>query len=291
MSGTACGIGRTSPRFPGTAFRLAAAGGAPRRWRAARPRSSGAHNRNGTERGIRGRLMGSDHRRVWPHTVDDGAGGAARRKARAAEQLRPKGAGDVLTLVTGGVRSGKSAYAETLAGRAGPRVLYIATLPAERSDEEMRARIDAHRQRRPPAWTTLEAAADPGGALRGVQAQDHDAVLLDCLTVLTGTWLWQADPLVAGATVVPADVAASTEAMIMGRANRLLAALAAFGRPAVVVTSEVGSGVVPPYPLGRLFQDVLGRCNQRFAAVADHVYLLVAGLPVCIKRGTAPWPG
>lgn len=181
-----------------------------------------------------------------------------------------------LILVLGGARAGKSAYAERLVTNFGPQVLYIAT--AEVKDDEMRARVEAHQARRPPTWTTLESPTDVGKALLATQPA-ADGLLLDCLTLLvTNVVLSHADNAVensAAEAVADAAVTAEIEA--------LLTAQKQLGLPMVVVSNEVGMGLVPPYPLGRLYRDVLGRANQRLAAAADRVYLLVAGLPMVLK--------
>ena len=177
-----------------------------------------------------------------------------------------------LTLVTGGVRSGKSRFAEQLAEEAGPRVLYVATAriahPETGSiDEEMAARIARHRRRRPPSWTTLEEARDVQGAVSrhlAEQARLPDALLLDCLTLLVSNWLEEEQD----------------QDRLCRRAEALADYLASLGFLAIAVTNEVGLGVVPAHPLGRAFRDVAGLVNQIFARRADAVYVLWAGIPV-----------
>jgi adenosylcobinamide kinase/adenosylcobinamide-phosphate guanylyltransferase len=182
-----------------------------------------------------------------------------------------------LTLVLGGARAGKSDYAEQLVAGYGPRVLYVAT--AEVKDEEMRTRIQMHRIRRTSSWTTLEAPTQVASALLAAQPA-ADAILLDCLTLLVTnlvlTYVGEEE------MVDPADEEAA-DAAVAAEIEALLKAQAQLGLPMVVVSNEVGMGVVPPYPLGRLYRDVLGRANQRLAAAADRVYLLVAGLPMTVK--------
>jgi len=183
-----------------------------------------------------------------------------------------------LTLILGGARAGKSAYAEHLIAGYGPRVLYVAT--AEAKDDEMRARVQAHRARRPPGWATLEAPREVGAALLAA-GPDADAVLVDCITLLvTNVVLAQGEEKVEAPTVEDEQI---VEAVVTAELERLLAARRQIGLPMVVVSNEVGMGLVPPYPLGRLYRDVLGRTNQRLAAAADRVYLLVAGLPILLK--------
>jgi adenosylcobinamide kinase/adenosylcobinamide-phosphate guanylyltransferase len=176
-----------------------------------------------------------------------------------------------LTLILGGARSGKSRYAERIAPLLGRRVIYVAT--AQPGDEEMAARIVAHQAARPEGWTTLEAGADAGRAIQALNAE-YDVVLFDCLTLLAAN--------VLGRLSEPIDDAAA-EAALNVELDGLLAAYRA--RPAhwLVISNEVGLGVVPPYPLGRLYRDALGRANQRLAAAADNVLFMVAGLPMIVK--------
>jgi adenosylcobinamide kinase/adenosylcobinamide-phosphate guanylyltransferase len=181
-----------------------------------------------------------------------------------------------LTLILGGVRAGKSAYAERLVANYGPRVLYLAT--AEAKDDEMRARVEAHLARRPSTWTTLEAPVNVGAALLAASPV-ADAILLDCLTLLVTNVILAYEGEGEDNPVAEeiADAAVNLEI------EALLEAQAQLGLPMVIVSNEVGMGLVPPYPLGRLYRDVLGRANQRLAAAADRVYLLVAGLPMTLK--------
>lgn len=165
-------------------------------------------------------------------------------------------------MVTGGVRSGKSTFAESLVSKA-PRVVYVATAVA--ADEEMRARIAEHRARRPAGWETVEEPLDLSRAILTVPQEA--ALLVDCIGV------WVANLLADGLT--PAEVD--------GRAEGFLIEIGKRQGPCVAVTNEVGMGVVPAYPLGRLYRDILGRVNQQVAAAADVVYLLVCGIPLRIK--------
>lgn len=177
-----------------------------------------------------------------------------------------------LILVLGGARSGKSRVAEELAGRLGPRVVYLAT--AEPRDPEMAARIAHHRRRRPASWHTVEAPLRVGEALAREGAQ-ADVALLDCLTLLASNLL---------APLGDDPDAAEAEARLEGEIDSLLAAYQAGTASLIIVSNEVGWGLVPSSPLGRVFRDVLGRAHQRLAARADRVLLVVAGLAVDLKR-------
>ena len=174
--------------------------------------------------------------------------------------------GASLTFVLGGARSGKSRYAEGLVAALPPLWLYVAT--AEAGDHEMAARIRAHRSRRGPSWRTIEAPRDLPAALAACEGMP---VLIDCLT------LWLSNLLLANA-----DIDQETE-----RLERSLAEAAA---PIVLVANEVGSGIVPDHPLGRKFRDLQGLLNQRIAARADRVVLMVAGLPVAVKGAQKETP-
>jgi adenosylcobinamide kinase/adenosylcobinamide-phosphate guanylyltransferase len=202
------------------------------------------------------------------------------------EDLKPR-----LTLVLGGARSGKSTFAERLAlERAGSgRVTYLAT--AEANDDEMRERIALHQAERPAGWSTLECPLDVAGAVRARAAQT-DVFLLDCVT------FWVSNLLFAAADFggrVPEGLgnfdknfigAAAEQAAARSVASAVddfVAALAETGAALVAVSNEVGLGLVPEYPLSRLYRDTLGRTNARLAAVADQVYFLVAGLPIELK--------
>ena len=164
-------------------------------------------------------------------------------------------------LVLGGARSGKSAYAQRLAEGAAAERVYCAT--AEAGDAEMAARIARHRADRGGGWTTFEAPLALAETLR-VEARTGRVVLVDCLT------LWLANLMGAGRDV---------EAEI----DRLIAAIGALAGPAVLVSNEVGLGLVPETRLGRDFRDAQGRANQRAAATCDAVVLVAAGLPTLIK--------
>jgi adenosylcobinamide kinase/adenosylcobinamide-phosphate guanylyltransferase len=189
----------------------------------------------------------------------------------------------MLTLVTGGARSGKSRFAEHLAQQGREPVLYLAT--AEVLDDEMQARVQAHQARRPAEWRTLEVRTEVGRALADLD-DVPGTVLLDDIGLLVTNHLidvcGDADPTPAEAGLV--------DALLTREVDELEAARAAGGWDLIVVTNEVGLGIVPATPLGRVFRDALGRANQALAARADAVYLLVAGLPLRIKPSPEDLP-
>jgi len=166
----------------------------------------------------------------------------------------------LVTLVLGGARSGKSRYAESLIEALPPPWIYLAT--AEARDAEMAERIAVHHARRGPGWQTVEAPHDLAGALRAAPVEA--AVLVDCLT------LWLSNRLLA-------------EADMDREIERFEAALVEQKGMVVLVSNEVGAGIVPDNALARRFQDLQGTLNQRIAARASRVVFMVAGLPLQLK--------
>ena len=176
-----------------------------------------------------------------------------------------------LIFLLGGARSGKSRYAEAWARGQSAHVLFVAT--AQAGDDDMAARIAAHRANRPAHWHTLEAARQVPQRIAGC-AIPHDTLLLDCLTLLTSNLLLD---LPESTTQGDANEA------ILREIDALLAVYERSDATWLLVSNEVGMGVVPPSRLGTLFRDMLGRANQRVAERADEVILLVAGLPWQLK--------
>lgn len=169
-------------------------------------------------------------------------------------------------LVLGGARSGKTGFAERLTMRAGQRPVYLAT--AEALDEEMRDRVRTHQQQRSGAFATLEEPLQLSDALRRA-AETHDAILVDCLT------LWITNMIVANRNVAAA-------------VDELAATLAAIDRARVIlVSNEVGLGIVPDNAMARMFRDLAGSAHQRLAEICEDAYFVVAGLPMVLK-GKAP---
>lgn len=183
-----------------------------------------------------------------------------------------------LTLVLGGIRSGKSAFAEKLVRQLGQPTWYLAT--GQVTDAEMFDRIRRHRLRRPASWTTLEEPLEPGqalaSALGGIDHPiDHPSVvLIDSLDTWVSNLLLKHE----------SQTAPELESLTMSRVDQLLKASQHPSTSVVMVSSEVGLSLVPPNELGRRFQDLQGLVNQRVAAAADQVYLVVAGIPVEIKK-------
>ncbi len=151
----------------------------------------------------------------------------------------------------------------------GGQVTLVAT--AEPGDEEMRRRIAKHRAARPAEWQTMERALRLGDAL---SAWDADVVLIDCITLLVS------NVMMAAGDNAPAE---QIESEVSHEIDELLEAWRSARFNLILVSNEVGMGLVPPYPLGRLYRDALGRANQQLARAADEVILMVAGLPMKIK--------
>jgi adenosylcobinamide kinase/adenosylcobinamide-phosphate guanylyltransferase len=175
-----------------------------------------------------------------------------------------------ITLITGGCRSGKSRHAQELAEQAGQRRLFIATAPV--LDAEMRKRVEKHRQmRQGRGWETVEEQIDLSGCLH--RADTVDVILCDCLTLWINNLLFDADK--SGGLIDEDHMTQLTRRVC--DAGRSIPARVFF------VTNEVGMGIVPENNLSRLYRDLVGRCNQEIAAVADSVVLMVSGIPINVK--------
>jgi adenosylcobinamide kinase/adenosylcobinamide-phosphate guanylyltransferase len=177
-----------------------------------------------------------------------------------------------LMLVLGGARSGKSTYAQQLAHTlGGDHVLFVAT--AQAGDADMAQRIARHRQSRPAAWRTIEAPRHVGQTIRN-HLGDAATVLIDCLTLLVSN--------VVLSLGIPPDLG-KAEAAIQDEIDTLVQACQASTATCIVVSNEVGLGLVPDTPLGRVYRDLLGRANQMLATHAQSVYFMIAGLAVDVK--------
>ena len=181
--------------------------------------------------------------------------------------MNETGPGPGLSLILGGARSGKSAHAEALCESLSARPVYLATATLAGDDPEMAGRVAAHRARRGGHWRTVEAPLELAAALEA-EAAPGRALLVDCLT------LWLSNLMLAGRDV---PAAGETLAGALGRARLRC--------PVVLVSSEVGLGIVPGNRLARAFRDHAGRLHQSLAARADRVVLVVAGLPLTVKGG------
>lgn len=179
-----------------------------------------------------------------------------------------------LTLILGGARSGKSSYAEQLATARRGNVLYLAT--AQAWDDEMATRIANHRAQRPAGWQTVEAPQQVATTLATALSTlpPTGVILLDCLTLLASNVI----------IALPEDCSeAQATAALKDEVDALLQLYQTQDLAWIIVSNEVGLGVVPPYPLGRVYRDALGRANQQLAQVADDVLFMVAGLPMVVK--------
>jgi len=191
-----------------------------------------------------------------------------------------------LIVILGGARSGKSAFAERLAASRGQSVAFIATATA--SDDEMRERIASHRASRPKGWYTIEEPHDLAKAVRHA-AELADVVLLDCMTLWLGNMLlqtsWQDEKDDEG-EVEFYTASGLFDERALEEIEALLDVVKSLSpnKTLIVVTNEVGFGVVPAYFLGRLYRDTLGYVNQRLAQIAERVYFMVAGIAVDIKH-------
>jgi adenosylcobinamide kinase / adenosylcobinamide-phosphate guanylyltransferase len=177
-----------------------------------------------------------------------------------------------LTFILGGARSGKSAYAERLAADSGLPVTYIATARVDAArDAEFAERVRHHRERRPAHWRLVEAPLDLAQALRNADDAGH-CVLIDCLTLWLNNLLFTDEPVNDALPALPASAFTAFDA-----------ALAETRGKVIIVSNEIGLGVVPLGALTRLYVDELGRLNQRVAAASTRAVFMAAGLPLALK--------
>ena len=176
-----------------------------------------------------------------------------------------------LTLILGGARSGKSSYAQRLAEESGKPVTFLAT--AQALDEEMSARIQKHRAERPANWETLEIPFELASCAGQIKSS---IVILDCITLLISNLLMQfvKEDLVEEAPFMTA---------VQREIHELIGMLRAQEQDWLIVSNEVGLGLVPPYQMGRVYRDAIGWANQQLAREADKVIFMVAGIPTAIK--------
>lgn len=181
-------------------------------------------------------------------------------------------------LITGGARSGKSRFAEKIMRELEGPVLYLAT--AKVTDEEMEVRVQKHKAQRPAHWTTIEGYKNLGNLI-AEQGNTYDGILLDCITIMVTNLLFEIPEM--NESSITMDSAEKAESTIMDEIDALIDGIQASQATVVMVTNEIGSGIVPEYPLARIFRDIAGRVNQRLASQAQEVYLAVSGIPIRIK--------
>ncbi|MFH0768350.1 MAG: bifunctional adenosylcobinamide kinase/adenosylcobinamide-phosphate guanylyltransferase [Chloroflexota bacterium] len=178
-------------------------------------------------------------------------------------------------LIIGGARSGKSHFAQELALKSGKPVLFVAT--AEAGDEEMKQRIEAHRRTRPASWRTLEATTNIGSEI-AKKIGGAQVVIVDCITLLVSNILGQYTD-----QVDENFDASLIEKKVINEISEMVECINHTDASFIIVTNDVGMGLVPANKIGRLYRDLLGRANQLLAERVDEVCLMVAGLPVKIK--------
>ncbi len=183
-----------------------------------------------------------------------------------------------IIFITGGARSGKSTFAEQMMREKEGKILYVAT--AKAIDEEMKERIRRHRSHRPGDWDTLESYRGLGDLLPE-KSRGYAGILLDCVTIMSTNLLFDRPGIAEGEPSI--DEMNEAEEAVLAEIDRLVASFPKLEADLVLVSNEVGFGLVPEYPLARFFRDVLGRVNQRIAAAADEAYLVVSGLTMQLK--------
>ena len=180
-------------------------------------------------------------------------------------------------LVLGGARSGKSTFAQSMAEKIGKKVLFVAT--AEPLDDEMALRIEEHKRIRPKGWRTLEVGSKVAEKLAG-EIGDAEVVLLDCITLLVSNLLtFPCHHQAHGAKAIPGDA----ENQVIAEIEDLIKCIAKYQGSFIVVSNEVGLGLVPENKLGRVYRDLLGKANQLLARHASEVYFMVSGISMKIK--------
>jgi adenosylcobinamide kinase/adenosylcobinamide-phosphate guanylyltransferase len=180
-----------------------------------------------------------------------------------------------IVLITGGARSGKSLFAEQYAAAQKGRVAYIAT--AQIYDQEMQARVALHRNRRPENWQTFEAPYDADQVILEA-SKSADVILFDCLTLYTSNLL------------LSPSTPEEKFSYIMEKIDKLICSSRKSQSTILFVTNEVGMGIVPDNALARQYRDIAGTVNQKIAACADEVYLVISGIPVEVKKIAAQIP-
>ena len=180
-----------------------------------------------------------------------------------------------IILLLGGARSGKSSYAQELAKKMSTKGLFVAT--AQAGDDDMRRRIENHKLKRPAAWRTLEITTDIGKAIEN-EIEDDQIVIIDCITLLISNIFSRYDEntfAIIEDSILEKDV--------LSEIDDLLKCLQRTEASFIIISNEVGLGIVPDNRMGRLYRDILGRVNQMLSHEADEVYLMAAGIPLRVK--------
>ena len=182
-----------------------------------------------------------------------------------------------ITFILGGARSGKSSFAINLAKEKSDKVAYIAT--ASPTDEEIIERIRIHKSSRPNSWLTVEKSENIAAAINDLP-DTINLVIIDCLTYLTfnilNRWHWDG-------SITDTKNTVQAELKVMKEADHLISSINKSRANFILISNEVGLGLVPPYPLGRVFRDVMGRFHQMITANSSEVYMLIAGIPMRLK--------
>ena len=178
-------------------------------------------------------------------------------------------------LLLGGARSGKSHFAQEYARRSGEKVLYVATATA--GDEDMRRRIEKHKQERPANWRTIEVVTNIGIHIEA-NVGDATLIIIDCITLLVNNIFCRYEEKQFD-TIDDAIL----EKEVVAEIQQLQKCLKKVNASFLIISNEVGLGLVPDNRMGRLYRDILGRSNQMLAQTADEVYLMVAGIPLRVK--------
>lgn len=183
-----------------------------------------------------------------------------------------------IVFVTGGSRSGKSIYAEELVKATSERVVYIAT--AIPFDDEMQDRVKKHRDQRPASWMTLEQYFDIHKVIPELKV-GADCILLDCITIMVSNIMFAENK--SDWNNLAVEEADALQAKVLEQVDLLMKALRTHGMSAVIVSNELGMGIVPDNKLSRVFRDIAGKANQLVAAQSDEAWMVVSGIPLKLK--------
>ncbi len=182
----------------------------------------------------------------------------------------------MITFITGGARSGKSTYAERLAKESGKKITYVATSIA--FDEGMKNRIQKHQDQRPKEWPTIERYCDFHEVVGTKEYEQSQILLVDCITVMICNLMFYSNLDFDHCSPEEVD---ELEKTIIGEVEKLL--LLSEGKELIIVSNELGMGLVPAYKMGSYYRDIVGRINQLVASKADEVFLIVSGLQIKLK--------